>query len=869
MKLSYFPAWLSVLLLLLASCDRPAVPTAGPPPATEPTADLADERAQLEAEIATLRAQEQEAAYRLLQQQQVEVAADRARLERERVEWEEEKEAAARAAAAQAADAATPEPARATPPVAPARPANPPRTVSAPEDRDYQMFYEGLAPHGQWFESDEYGWVWRPAAARATDWRPYTRGRWVDSDQGWAWISDEPFGWATYHYGRWALLVNHGWIWVPGETWAPAWVAWRRNEECVGWAPLPPETSYADDITYGPEVEADYGLSAEWYTFMPVRHFDEPVITHCRPMTENVQFFGVTVSITNVVVRRDRVLCGGPEPRWINDCIARPMPRHSIHRRQEWRNRDDYRTQIENNRLSCYSPRVRAEWNDGIRPSRAQGRLDEVRVVRREESFRREFAQRYHGQRDQRRERAEVALQNEPTRRLAERHADLEKVRARRVVAEDTRDNRPGRDQTPPDRTSDTARPSVEPTAPSTAITKDRQERQEAVARREEKRSADEPTTGNKDDRPAIEKTPTQSGRPSVHQTEKAQPESPRRDVADRPPGGENKGNADQGRPTADQPQEKSRRDANDRQKAAEARERVEQGGRPTPQDQEKSRRDIAERQEAAEANARAEQARRAQEQPQEKNRQEAADRQQQAEAAERAERTRQAEAQAQEKSRPKAVDPKELTEQNNRNQDQPQEKTSRDAAARREAAEARERAEQDRRTQEQTQEKNRQPNDERRQAAEAKERAEQSRRVQEQQNAQKQEQSRQQADERRQGNEAKERAEQSRRLQEQQNAQKQEQSRQQADERRQANEAKERAEQSRRAQESDNNDRRREAAERQRASEERSRAEESRRSQDREAGERQRNAERRQQEEKEARARSEKADDSRGKQKS
>ena len=325
----------------------------------------------------------------------------------------------------------------------PAPPPRAPRTASAPEDRDYQLFYEGLAPYGDWRESDEYGWVWQPAEARGSDWRPYTQGRWVDSDQGWAWVSDEPFGWATYHYGRWALLVGNGWVWVPGDTWAPAWVAWRRNDECVGWAPLPPETLYAENVTYGPDVEVNFGLSAEWYTFMPVRHFDEPVFSHCRPIAENLQFFSLTVGITNIVVRTDRVICGGPEPRWINSCVSRPMARHSIRHRRDWRDRGDSRARIDNNSLSCYSPRVRAEWNDGIRPKHSRGRLEGARVVRRQESIRDDLSRSYRGERDQRRERAAVAMKKEPVRLLAQRHEELESLRANRVAAERKQEDRP------------------------------------------------------------------------------------------------------------------------------------------------------------------------------------------------------------------------------------------------------------------------------------------------------------------------------------------------------------------------------------------------------------------------------------------
>ena len=48
------------------------------------------------------------------------------------------------------------------------------------------------------------------------------------------WASEEPFGWATYHYGRWGYSDRMGWFWVPGNRWAPAWVAWRQHDDLSG-----------------------------------------------------------------------------------------------------------------------------------------------------------------------------------------------------------------------------------------------------------------------------------------------------------------------------------------------------------------------------------------------------------------------------------------------------------------------------------------------------------------------------------------------------------------------------------------------------------------------------------------------------------
>lgn len=104
---------------------------------------------------------------------------------------------------------------------------------------DINYFYEALAPYGDWVWTTEYGYVWRPRDVWQ-DWRPYTYGHWIYSTQGWTWNSYFPWGWATFHYGRWGYLAPIGWIWVPGTVWAPAWVMWRISDGYAGWAPIPP-----------------------------------------------------------------------------------------------------------------------------------------------------------------------------------------------------------------------------------------------------------------------------------------------------------------------------------------------------------------------------------------------------------------------------------------------------------------------------------------------------------------------------------------------------------------------------------------------------------------------------------------------------
>jgi len=70
-----------------------------------------------------------------------------------------------------------------------------------PATASYSTFYAKLERYGVWRETSNYGYVWQPREAeQSRNWRPYTYGRWVYTDAGWTWISEEPFGWGAYHY---------------------------------------------------------------------------------------------------------------------------------------------------------------------------------------------------------------------------------------------------------------------------------------------------------------------------------------------------------------------------------------------------------------------------------------------------------------------------------------------------------------------------------------------------------------------------------------------------------------------------------------------------------------------------------------------
>lgn len=148
-------------------------------------------------------------------------------------------------------------------------------------------FYEPLTPYGEWVVVGSYGRCWRPARVEA-DWRPYCNGSWQRTDDGWYWVSDEPWGWATYHYGRWDMNDEFGWYWVPQTVWAPAWVSWHEGGGYIGWAPLSP-SGRVDVTVISPRI-----------VFVEQRHFLEPV-------------HRTTVVVNNSTIINKTVINKGPQ----------------------------------------------------------------------------------------------------------------------------------------------------------------------------------------------------------------------------------------------------------------------------------------------------------------------------------------------------------------------------------------------------------------------------------------------------------------------------------------------------------------------------------------------------------------------------
>ncbi len=310
---------------------------------------------------------------------------------------------------------------------------------------DFQHFYDDLTPHGSWFETSSYGYVWRPSCSVSNiSWRPYTSGRWAYCDAGWTWITDEPFGWACYHYGRWAWINNCGWVWIPGDQWAPAWVSWRRSNDYVGWCPLPPETLYDRNCTYGPTIDIDYGTHPRCYVFVPCNQFDRPVLTHCLAPQTCVNLVRLTVNCTNFVISVGGVQCHGPRHDWLVTCVDRDIPRLLLdcYGERPSGGFSGFRHTVENDRIRCYAPGVRAPWNRGLRPNRMEAKIEEPEVLRTEEGLSSKAARRFAAAREEQEKAAEKALKSEDGRKIVERQSRVSGMTARLEELREIREKR-------------------------------------------------------------------------------------------------------------------------------------------------------------------------------------------------------------------------------------------------------------------------------------------------------------------------------------------------------------------------------------------------------------------------------------------
>ena len=221
----------------------------------------------------------------------------------------------------------------------------------------YDTFYRKLEPYGAWRESADFGYVWQPRAAQSRNWRPYTDGRWAYTDAGWTWVSDEPFGWATYHYGRWTRLSEIGWVWVPGDEWAPAWVSWRTSDKNVGWAPLPPAARFEKRTGIKHWADSYYDIDADEYVFVPNEDIgDENIRRAVLPEDRNVTMVNETTNVTNITYNNTTIVNEGPNFDQLRGRSRRPVERLQLQREYNVEREENPRAVVSGTTLQVITP---------------------------------------------------------------------------------------------------------------------------------------------------------------------------------------------------------------------------------------------------------------------------------------------------------------------------------------------------------------------------------------------------------------------------------------------------------------------------------------------------------------------------------
>jgi Family of unknown function (DUF6600) len=245
----------------------------------------------------------------------------------------------------------------------------------AQETIDIDTFYDELAPYGQWVWHPRFGYVWLPEDV-SPDWRPYTVGHWVSTEEyGWYWDSPEPFAWAVYHYGRWGYDPDYGWFWVPGDTWSPAWVQWRYDDQYVGWAPIGPGHpgyAYGAPVSYEPPI-------AESWVFVPPRYLTSRTIAHYAvPIADlGAVFLGAT-RVYRPQFRGGVVYNYGIPRDYVVKITKRPIYVRKVYRVDNWKG-GRYDKDHHGDRIGIYAPGVHKNDRPDRRPKKFADNPDQFK----------------------------------------------------------------------------------------------------------------------------------------------------------------------------------------------------------------------------------------------------------------------------------------------------------------------------------------------------------------------------------------------------------------------------------------------------------------------------------------------------------
>jgi len=290
-------------------------------------------------------------------------------------------------------------------------------------------FYNDLTPYGDWEYVGNYGQCWVPHH-RTRSWRPYTVGYWVDTEYGWMWISQDPWGDIPYHYGRWAFAPGYGYVWVPDDDmiWAPAWVSWRYSDSYVGWAPLPPSadwggSGFSIDISL-----VDRSINRSSWCFAPTRSFGtERVRYSILPPTQNVTIYASTRNVTRYTTYNGVPTERGLRPELIERATGRRIQRYQVTDTRSPARMT--RSAIRGRSIEVYRPRITGarqrapQFVPSLRTRGNQGR-DEARMRREQRVQQQRGAERARQNEIRRQQQAEMRRDAQERRRYEQQRGD-------------------------------------------------------------------------------------------------------------------------------------------------------------------------------------------------------------------------------------------------------------------------------------------------------------------------------------------------------------------------------------------------------------------------------------------------------------
>ncbi len=303
-----------------------------------------------------------------------------------------------------------------------------------PMDVGLDYFYDSLAPYGEWISMNPWGWVWCPYDI-GVDWRPYTVGNWDYSDYGWTFVSDEPWAWATYHYGRWGFDDDCGWYWVPDSVWGPAWVGWRFGGGFMGWCPLPPGIRWhmGFGLDFGGFDLDDVGWSR--WNFCELGHFaDRDLRRFVFDPARNVNLMRMTRNATNYSFADNRIINNNIPLSDIERGIGHNVTHYRIADAPGGLN--NRFSQVRGNEIQMFRPQVSSDSNiaapRNVLPRRVTG-VTAQQLQQRHVQERRSLTQRFNSQSNemQRRHQQEIrAAISDAKRRDGQRHPERKCTRS-------------------------------------------------------------------------------------------------------------------------------------------------------------------------------------------------------------------------------------------------------------------------------------------------------------------------------------------------------------------------------------------------------------------------------------------------------